>query len=78
MLIFRGVADGNPPKLLKESEILLGIRFESEARCTRKCRSFHTMGHYDRYNWNYNPYKWPYKWVTVVITPTYIIGVTGP
>ena len=22
-----------------------------------------------RYKWNYNPYKWPYKWVTEVITP---------
>ena len=21
------------------------------------------------YKWNYNPYKWPYKWVTGVITP---------
>ena len=21
--------------------------------------------------WSYNPYKWPYKWLTVLITPSY-------
>ena len=30
----------------------------------------------DRYKWSYNPYKWPYKWVTEVIIP--INGVMGP
>ena len=22
----------------------------------------------DRYKWSYNPYKWPYKWLTGVMT----------
>ena len=26
------------------------------------------VGPYDRYKWSYNPCKWPYKWVTGVIT----------
>ena len=28
------------------------------------------------YTWNYNPYKWPYKWVTGVIT--LLIGAITP
>ena len=31
-------------------------------------------GPYNRYKRNYNPYKWPYKWVTGVVSP--IRGVT--
>ena len=27
------------------------------------------VGPYDRYKWSYNLHKWPYKWVTGVITP---------
>ena len=30
----------------------------------------------DRYKWSYKPNKWPYKWVTGVISP--INGVMGP
>ena len=34
-------------------------------------------------NWSYNPYKWPYKWVTGVITPykwpyKWVTGVITP
>ena len=29
------------------------------------------------YKWNYTPFKWPYKWVTMVISPT-IEAITLP
>ena len=28
------------------------------------------------YKWSYNPYKWPYKWLTVL--RTLVIGVINP
>ena len=41
------------------------------------------MGPYNRYKQNYNPYKWPYKWVTGVVSPirgatTLLIAGRGP
>ncbi len=29
------------------------------------------------YKWSHNPYKWPYKWLTGVITPICVVSLHG-
>ena len=41
---------------------------KSRILCHSPTWKLYKVGPYDRYKWSYNPYKWPYKWVTGVIT----------
>ena len=63
-------------KTILSWERALGV---NSLKCFGEGKSFPhicKVGPYDRCKWSYNPYKWPYKWATGVITfTTLLIGV---
>ena len=48
---------------------LIGERLEHDFRRINQIEILSTRWAPTRHKWSYNPYKWPYKWVTGVITP---------
>ena len=57
----------------------LGRRIQLEHMFQIGCFNHHftRLAPYNRSKWSYNPYKWPYKWLTFFLfTP--ISGVMGP
>jgi len=60
---------GHPPDRATERRFAALISSENGSN-REKWDQAYNVGPYDRYKWSYSPYKWPYKWVTGVITPT--------